>query len=272
LRRTHWPHYMRIPICGVMALVALVASVQAEPIAMEVRVHDQLELGNQPAFAVGGAGGALRVDSVEQRQTVMVIDARGSSSMGDDMPAITVQGDLHVNGTLDAGLLDADSSVTTPQWRLAAHDTFEDGVRGWSANVSSTCGGPHRILGGHCRLAGAPVDKVFANLPPHQSVRVEARFYFIDEWRGQVGWMMLDQTSVWAQQHAICSPEPSRPCPPPRSICGRPDVADTVGVLIDVVHRHSRSELTVTFGTQGLQGTDPCEVAYGVQAVAVYVR
>ena len=143
--------------------------------------------------------------------------------------------------------------------------------------------------------------------------------------------MMLDQTSVWAQQHAVCSDEPSRPCPPPRSICGRPGasamrdingiirdgpstcvapwshgsgrfgsvrregatsppprpharrpttrararrptVADTIGVLIDVVHRHSRPELTVTFGTQGLQGRDPCDAAYGIQAVAVYLR
>ena len=57
-----------------------------------------------------------------------------------------------------------------------------------------------------------------------------------------------------------------------RSVCGREDAPDRIGVLIDVVQPHAAATLTVGFGTTGLDGADPCLVSYGVQAVEVYVR
>ena len=61
-------------------------------------------------------------------------------------------------------------------------------------------------------------------------------------------------------------------CAGARSICGREDTPDRVGVLIDVVQPHATAELTVGFGTQGLDGADPCLVSYGVQSISLYVR
>ena len=56
------------------------------------------------------------------------------------------------------------------------------------------------------------------------------------------------------------------------SVCGREDVPDTIGTLIDVTRPHFAPSLTVTFGTHGMHGADPCDVSYGVQAVSVYVK
>ena len=81
--------------------------------------------------------------------------------------------------------------------------------------------------------------------------------------------MMLDETTAWTHQHTASAQRQGRPV---RSVCGREDAPDRVGVLIDVVQPHAATTLAVGFGTTGLDGADPCFVSYGVQAVEVYVR
>jgi hypothetical protein len=209
---------------------------------------------------------------------------------------IDVAGPLWVKGDLSATSLDVDVTNDSSQWVLVAHDTFELGAAGWSLNFTAPCGGPHRILGGPCRAAGAHTEKRY-DLPHHRYVRVEARYYFIDEWRGYVGWMMLDQGTAWTEQHhatctraAASAPAPAaapaaasvasahndssapRECPRALSGCGDPAWADRVGVLIDATRPHTSPVLRVAFGTHGMQAVDPCDASYGVQAVSVYVR
>ena len=159
------------------------------------------------------------------------------------------------------------SESTPPTATAPPHHTPPPTFR--SSNLTSTCGGPSRILGGYCRLAGTPVDKTFERLPAHRAVRIMARYYFIDAWEAMVGTMRLDRDVVWTQQHTACPGGACRAV----SVCGREDVPDTIGTLIDTGTRpHTASSLTVTFGTHGMHGADPCDVSYGVQAVSVYVK
>ena len=95
-----------------------------------------------------------------------------------------------------------------------------------------------------------------------------ARYYFIDAWEAMVGTMRLDRDVVWTQQHTACPGGACRAV----SVCGREDVPDTIGTLIDVTRPHTSPSLTITFGTHGMHGADPCDVSYGVQAVSVYVK
>jgi len=300
---------------------------------MDLQISDisaaLVHLGHQPQDMEVAAGGEeLEIRNRRGSGSLsLIVGTQGalpsSGSRTDQLYVLRSDGDLQINGSLTTGELETDSAdigVEAPQWMLAAYDTFESGASGWSPNLTSPCGGPNHILGGHCRLAGMPADKVFDGLHNHKAVRVEARFYFIDEWRGQSAWMMFDQTVVWVHQHTACFSEqiaedtpacgqaaghrtcrneterdevellsrkmrnvseesrrlqrsaPRLDCGKSASFCGRPDVPDMLGVLIDVTHAHTASQLTLTFGTFGLQGADPCTVSYGVQGVSIYVR
>jgi hypothetical protein len=245
---------------------------------MSLSVSDRIEIGNR-RWSITTPEGSLRLS--RDGTPLVTVDARGrlglegarsmAQSQLEAAAGISVElpGSLRVNGSVSAAALDVISSPL-PQWTLVASDLFSSPPRGWSANLTSTCGGPHKILGGHCRLAATPIDKVYDGLPPHRHLRVQARFYFIDAWERASAWMMIDRATVWTQQHAAC---PGGACPKgARSVCGRDDTPDRVGVLIDIAHPHDAAALTLGFGTQGLDGADPCLVSYGVQGVSLYVR
>ena len=233
---------------------------------MGLRVADRIDLGHRE-WSFTAPSGSLHLS--REGTPLFSVEAGGASyeagAAGSEF-AVEIPGRLSVNGSVEAAELDVISSPL-PQWTLVASDLFNTPPIGWSINLTSTCGGPHKILGGHCRLAATPIDKRYGGLPPHRTVRVQARFAFIDAWERASAWMMLDRATVWTQQHAACAS-----CVGARSICGREEAPDRVGVLIDAVQPHAATELTVGFGTQGLDGADPCLVSYGVQAVSIYVR
>lgn len=244
-------------------------------------VSDRIALGRQ--LSIDTQGGQLHLSNQEGIPLLSVgptsppqADCAGlfcrAATIAEDREAprpITVDlGALWVNGSIEVAELDVTSSPL-PQWTLVATDLFSSPPKGWSTNLTSTCGGPNKILGGYCRLAATPIDKRFERLPAHNFVRVLARFYFIDQWERASAWMMLDETTAWTHQHSAGAQRQGRAV---RSVCGRDDSPDRVGVLIDVVQPHAATMLTVGFGTNGLHGADPCLVSYGVQAVEVYVR
>jgi len=242
---------------------------------MGLRVADRIDIGSDD-WSFTAPAGSLHLS--REGTTLFSVEPGGATGHeageGGGEFAVEVPGRLSINGGVDAAELDVVSSPL-PQWTLVASDLFNTPPSGWSSNLTSTCGGPHKMLGGHCRLAATPIDKRFGRLPPHRAVRVQARFAFIDEWERASAWMMLDRATVWVQQHtaAVCAGGGTgAACPGARSICGREDTPDRVGVLIDVVQPHAAAELTVGFGTQGLDGSDPCLVSYGVQAVSIFIR
>ena len=247
------------------------------------------------SFSVHANSGAVRVGATQLHASpaTLSVGAAFEFDTSTALPTLRTLGNLHVNGSLHAGgELSADSTNELAQWSLVASDLFSEPVSGWcapaspnrpppqlrlttllhltsrSSNLTSTCGGPSRILGGYCRLAGTPVDKTFERLPAHRAVRIMARYYFIDAWEAMVGTMRLDRDVVWTQQHTACPGGACRAV----SVCGREDVPDTIGTLIDVTRPHTNPSLMVTFGTHGMHGADPCDVSYGVQAVSVYVK
>jgi hypothetical protein len=228
-------------------------------------------LESSSSFSVHANSGAVRVGATQLHASpsTLSVGAAFEFDTSTALPTLRTLGNLHVNGSLHAGgELSADSTNELAQWSLVASDLFSEPVSGWSSNLTSTCGGPARILGGYCRLAGTPVDKTFERLPAHRAVRIMARYYFIDAWDSMVGTMRLDRDVVWTQQHTACPGGACRAV----SVCGREDVPDTIGTLIDVTRPHLSPKLTVTFGTHGMHGADPCDVSYGVQAVSVYVK
>ena len=231
---------------------------------MGLRVADRIDLGNRE-WSFTAPAGSLHLSREGTPLFSVGGVSREAGSAGGEF-AVEIPGRLSVNGSVVAAELDVISSPL-PQWTLVSSELFNTPPVGWSVNLTSTCGGPHKILGGHCRLAATPIDKHYTGLPPHRTVRVQARFAFIDRWERASAWMMLDRATVWTQQHAACAS-----CAGARSICGRDDAPDRVGVLIDVTQPHAAAELTVGFGTQGLDGADPCLVSYGVQGVSIYVR
>ena len=242
-------------------------------------VSDRVALGGQ--LSIDTEGGQLHLSNQEGIPLLSVgptsppradcagLFCRAATIEDREAWPITVDiGALWVNGSIEAGELDVTSSPL-PQWTLVATDLFSSPPRGWSTNLTSTCGGPNKILGGYCRLAATPIDKRFERLPRHNFVRVLARFYFIDGWERAGAWMMLDETTAWTHQHTAGAQRQGRAV---RSVCGREDAPDRIGVLVDVMQPHAAATLTVGFGTTGLDGADPCLVSYGVQAVEVYVR
>ena len=68
------------------------------------------------------------------------------------------------------------------QFTLLVHENFA-APEGWSSNEVSSCGAV-QMLGGYGKFAGGEVRKQFAQLPPHQKLRIVANFHFIDGWVG----------------------------------------------------------------------------------------
>ena len=182
--------------------------------------HSRLELGSS-ALAFDATGDKLLIlqRRGNREHPVLSFKEAGSSAVGNDLGSLEEQmlqpksagltieanGPLWVRGDLTAESLNVDVTHDSTQWVLAAHDTFEQQAMGWSINKTAPCGGPHHILGGPCRLSSQHTEKRFL-LPPHRSVRIEARYYFIDEWRGYVGWMKIDHGTVWTSQHTAGAP------------------------------------------------------------------
>ena len=48
------------------------------------------------------------------------------------------------------------------------------------------------MLGGYGKFAGGEVKKTFTDLPPHNQLRIEANYSFIDSWSGETGFMRLN--------------------------------------------------------------------------------
>ena len=163
---------------------------------MAIRVADRIDLGHRewsftaPAESLRISREGTPLFSVEAG----VATSHKAGAAGGEF-TVEIPGRLSVNGSVHAAELDVISSPL-PQWTLVASDLFNTPPIGWSVNLTSTCGEPLKILGGHCRLAATPIDKRYGELPPHRTVRVQARFAFIDAWDRASAWMMLDRATV----------------------------------------------------------------------------
>lgn len=247
---------------------------------------------NQVVFASDSGSNQLKV-SVNGADVLMVTANASSTSADGAVTASEIQamGGLSIRGSLIADDMDVDASNPLAQWFLIYVDDFTHSAAGWDKNVTSTCGNAHtKILGGHCKLANDQVSKVYDKLPEHKQVRITARFYFIDDWDDQSGFLKLSDAGsgsaqappdqiMWAEQYHWCNAPFTFLCTVGKNVCGQPDYPDRIGRLIDasVPHECQASDpncgVRVTFGVSGFEGdADPCETSWGISYVMLYVR
>jgi len=184
---------------------------------------------------------------------------------------IRADGDLYVVGTLFADDMDVDSENDMAQWSLIYLDLFHETTAGWSLNYTSTCGSPYKILGGHCKTASQELSKTFDKLPEHKQVKVQANYYFIDNWDDDTGWMKIDGAWAWTEEYTWCRQTFLMLCTKGKSICGKEEYPDKIGRMIDAAALHTADAVTVTFGTT-FDYADACEASYGVNAVTIWIR
>merc|ERR1711988_97112 len=215
--------------------------------------------------------GALEIK--QNGKKIITFDAQNSTLTAANQNltgTIRADGNLYVNGTLFADDMDIDEENDLAQWTLIYMDMFHQGSAGWSFNETTPCGSPYKILGGHCKLSNAEVSKTYDKLPPHKSVRLQARYYMIDDWQEDNAYAKIEGTMVWTFQYTWCTQALLMLCPQSRSVCGKEDYPDKIGHMLDVSHPHSEDTVTITFGSSLEE--DACKASYGVQGVSVWIR
>jgi len=180
------------------------------------------------------------------------------------------------------------------QWALVRQDHFQTPHDGWrlvgtnEAIGTSSCtkaNGNDRFLGGHCVLANGPARKIFTHLPPHSQIRVTARYHFIDNWKGETGFMQVDNSYAWTQSHRIATAAAAATSSPISGIqlCGSELYPETrLSSPIDVSIPHSGDTVMVAFGAHSASSGSirsvadeeraACERSFGVDDVSIYIR
>eukprot|EP00299_Pterocystis_sp_00344_P015011 c7478_g1_i1.p1 GENE.c7478_g1_i1~~c7478_g1_i1.p1 ORF type:complete len:278 (-),score=49.04 c7478_g1_i1:102-935(-) len=188
-----------------------------------------------------------------------------------NVPSFTVgpDGDVTIYGKVkSSGTVRIDGSLTfmgVSQWLLATHETFSQGVSGWSNATTSTCGSPQKkLLGGYGLTAGGEISKTFRQLPDHNEIRVKANFHFIDDWAGETAFAKLERQVVWTDIHDQMASKNGI------NICGAPAAESKFAVPIDVVIPHRSSSLTVSFGSTLSRG--PLEASWAISDLQLFVR
>ena len=121
------------------------------------------------------------------------------------------------------------------------------------------------FLGGHCNFANTNVSKTYTNLPPHTLLRLSARFHFLDQWRGETGFALVDQNYVWTESCGDTGSNHSSGV----DVCGGPAADLKFSSPVRAIMKHDQPTATIVFGST-LQG-DPCRHSFGVDDVIVEV-
>lgn len=131
------------------------------------------------------------------------------------------------------------------------------------------------MLGGYNNFAKGEVKKTFGSLPPHQTVRIIATYYFIDQWVGESAFMRLnshlsDETVleyVWTDKFDTSKRNDSNP----KNICGNSFPEYQLSANIEVAIPHNKDKLTISFGST-LETEDPSEASFGVASIHIYLK
>lgn len=212
-----------------------------------------LEVGGDGAGAVGGAAAGAVAGGAEKPET------RTFLSVGN----LTVDGEVHVRRA-------APAVSRIPQWAVLHDDDFETAAsRGnWFPSDNGTCGFPDVHLGGVCNFAGHTATRTYRDLPPHQYVRVEARYHFIDAWAGETAFARVDKTPAWTRTHHECNLVFNPLCRG-LNVCGDEEATDALSQPVRFVLAHNATSLELTFGST--LSRNPCEASWGIDDVRLSV-
>ena len=149
-------------------------------------------------------------------------------------------------------------------WTRVFIDEFQPEPQpGWTDAATVMCGQLGMVLGPHT----GPVDRTIDLLGiEHGEMWLDGTMVFLDSWDGELGWILVDGTQVWAQD---CQLNDEEKCDSAFNLCGQPFWADG---LVDFKPVFQTEEPTVNlqFDSSLDEGTD--NEAYGVASLEVYVR
>ena len=186
---------------------------------------------------------------------------------------IIIEGDLELSGSSDTkatgvSFLEAQELVLggTKQWRIVAHDTFNQNTKGWSVSETSTCGTSNVFLGGSCQqtVAKKGAEKIYTNLPAHTEIRLKARFHFLDKWvDGDTAYAKINDEYAWLDTPGANAGK--------INVCGDAHPEAGLSQLLDVVQTHSSDTVKINFGAF-MSDKDACKQSWGVDDVEIFVK
>lgn len=98
------------------------------------------------------------------------------------------------------------------------------------------------IIGGQKITTGAQVYRKYTGLPPHNSIILKVRLYFVDSWDGEPFFVYADGVQVYSENWRYTNIAS-------QDICGNPSHSDQVFDRETLPFEHMNSELTLLFNT-----------------------
>ena len=184
---------------------------------------------------------------------------------------IIIEGDLELSGSSDTkangvSFLEAQELVLggTKQWRIVAHDTFNQDTKGWVFQKHRRAARPTYSLGS-CQqtVAKKGAEKIYTNLPAHTEIRLKARFHFLDKWvDGDTAYAKINDEYAWLDTGANAGKI---------NVCGDAHPEAGLSQLLDVVQTHSSDTVKINFGAF-MSDKDACKQSWGVDDVEIFVK
>lgn len=148
------------------------------------------------------------------------------------------------------------------QWSLVARMDYRD----FDPKIVSKCGAYH-LIGGYLLTSNTEMTKSFP-LPRHSMIRIEGHFHFLDNWKGETGFIKVrvnkkDEQVVWTEGADI------RGIANGIDVCGGATIDPIVGRKFEVVMNHDEDTLDLLFGST--LTCDPSYASYGVSDVEIYI-
>lgn len=205
-------------------------------------------------------GNVVLINEIESENLKIIFDQKGNSFSSDDVK----------------------------HWIIINHDDFEsqDSLKDWSDKRVNICSKEkirkgkyqnqnidneisslttNHFLGGHCNFAHEEVIKEYKNLPKHSRIKISANFHFIDDWKGEFGYLKVDDKIVWSKSnHSKKNEGVSIP-----SFCGS-YFSDLMSQNIEVIIPHQKSSFKLSFGSN--IKNNPCNQSFGIDDVIIYVK
>ena len=126
------------------------------------------------------------------------------------------------------------------------------------------------MLGGYCLTSGESHRKTYRNLPTHNILRIVAVYHFLDNWKGESGFLKINTGAygeyeyIWAEKYDLSE------FPDAYNVCGSDAGEAKFSSFIDITIPHFDDDIALEFGST-LEG-DPCEKSYGVSSISLYVK
>lgn len=148
------------------------------------------------------------------------------------------------------------------QWVLAYRMDYRD----FDPSIIYECG-IYKLIGGYKKTSIDEMTKSFL-LPPHTMVKIEGHFHFIDNWKGESGFVKVilnkkDSQVLFTESADI------RGITNGIDTCGGATVDPIIARKFDVVVLHDEPTLDLVFGST--LTCDPGYASYGISDLEIYI-